>query len=396
MKMIKIVSLIILSLSLAVQSQEDQMQCYGSIKFLDPRVGLSFEAYYNLINSNNLCKTYIEPSFLLSEKIRYYLDGTDWVMMGRWIYNYDQNNNMDKKNWQYQIDSIWNDGTKFLYNYDNRNRKTEETEFLKEGSGYELTSKILYIYDENDKCTEHLHQLREWWSGKELEDQYWCFLKYDSTNKLIEHTGQKINSSKNWINNYAHTDYQYDLNDNLTSFIAQMWEDSEWKDFRKYSYLYDTRNKMIESYIFSLKEDNWDNAFQFLYTYDDYNYLIEQLDHFWDGSDWILIEKYEYIYNQPVGIEIEEFVSDNFNIFNNYPNPFNPSTTIKYSIPKQNNVTLKVVDVLGSEITTLVNKEQPQGNYEVEFDGSALTSGIYFYRIQSGDFVDTKKMILLK
>ena len=67
----------------------------------------------------------------------------------------------------------------------------------------------------------------------------------------------------------------------------------------------------------------------------------------------------------------------------NYPNPFNPSTTIKYSIPKQSNVTLKVFDVLGSEVATLVNKEQPQGNYEVEFDGAELTSGIYFYRITS-------------
>lgn len=65
-----------------------------------------------------------------------------------------------------------------------------------------------------------------------------------------------------------------------------------------------------------------------------------------------------------------------FDLHQNYPNPFNPSTTIKYSIPKQSNVTLKVFDVLGSEVTTLVNKEQSQGNYEVEFDGSELTSGI--------------------
>jgi predicted esterase len=80
----------------------------------------------------------------------------------------------------------------------------------------------------------------------------------------------------------------------------------------------------------------------------------------------------------------------------NYPNPFNPNTIIKYSIPKQSNVTLKVYDLLGSEVATLVNKKQPQGNYDVEFDCSDLTSGIYFYRLQSGDYVETKKMILLK
>jgi len=83
-------------------------------------------------------------------------------------------------------------------------------------------------------------------------------------------------------------------------------------------------------------------------------------------------------------------------ISQNYPNPFNPSTKISYAIPKQNNVTLKIFDVLGSEVATIVNKEQPQENYEFEFDGSALSSGIYFYRLQAGDFVVTTKMILLR
>jgi len=86
----------------------------------------------------------------------------------------------------------------------------------------------------------------------------------------------------------------------------------------------------------------------------------------------------------------------NISLSQNYPNPFNPTTAINYSIPKKSNVSLTVYDVLGSEVSDLVNKQQPQGNYEVEFDGSNFTSGIYFYRFQAGDFVETKKMILLK
>jgi hypothetical protein len=80
----------------------------------------------------------------------------------------------------------------------------------------------------------------------------------------------------------------------------------------------------------------------------------------------------------------------------NYPNPFNPITKIKYQIPELSFVTLKVIDVLGNEVETLVNEEKPIGNYEVEFNGYELTSGIYFYRLQAGFFVETKKMILLK
>jgi len=95
-----------------------------------------------------------------------------------------------------------------------------------------------------------------------------------------------------------------------------------------------------------------------------------------------------------------ESSSDNFQIDyklnQNYPNPFNPTTTIKYSIPKEGNVAIKTYGLLGNEIMTLVNKYQKPGSYEISFDGSNLTSGIYFYRIVSGIFLDTKKMILLK
>jgi len=95
-----------------------------------------------------------------------------------------------------------------------------------------------------------------------------------------------------------------------------------------------------------------------------------------------------------------------FQLYQNYPNPFNPSTKIKYSIPQTDNpllggargglVTLKVYDVLGNEIATLVNEELPAGEYEVEFDGTGLPSGIYFYLLKAGDFIQTRKMMLLK
>jgi len=80
----------------------------------------------------------------------------------------------------------------------------------------------------------------------------------------------------------------------------------------------------------------------------------------------------------------------------NFPNPFNPTTTIKYQIPELSFVTLKVYDVLGNEIATLVNEENSNGSYEVEFNATTLPSGIYFYRLQAGSFVDTKKMVLMK
>jgi len=105
-----------------------------------------------------------------------------------------------------------------------------------------------------------------------------------------------------------------------------------------------------------------------------------------------------YEYRFLVGIEenLSSLVPDAYLLSQNYPNPFNPVTKIKYQLPELSFVTLKVYDVLGSEIMTLVNEEIPVGSYTVEFDAVNLSSGIYFYRIQAGGFLQTKKMVLMK
>jgi 1,4-alpha-glucan branching enzyme len=85
-----------------------------------------------------------------------------------------------------------------------------------------------------------------------------------------------------------------------------------------------------------------------------------------------------------------------YKLSQNYPNPFNPSTIIRYQIPTAGNVTLKIYDILGREIKTLVNKYQQGGTYEITFNAANLSSGIYFYQIRTNNFVSTKKMILIK
>ena len=87
---------------------------------------------------------------------------------------------------------------------------------------------------------------------------------------------------------------------------------------------------------------------------------------------------------------------NNFHLAQNYPNPFNPSTTISFSIPERTNVMLKVINSLGEEVAVLVNVEKDSGSYSVEFRSTGLPSGIYIYRMQSGNFVSSKKMLLIK
>jgi len=109
------------------------------------------------------------------------------------------------------------------------------------------------------------------------------------------------------------------------------------------------------------------------------------------------IGAYESLLGTPVTVVGQELMKPNeFALYQNYPNPFNPSTKISWQSPTGSWQTLKVYDVLGNEVATLVNEEKPAGNYEVLFNRSDLASGIYFYRLQARDFIQTKKMILMK
>jgi hypothetical protein len=118
-----------------------------------------------------------------------------------------------------------------------------------------------------------------------------------------------------------------------------------------------------------------------------YLYRLKQIDN--DG---------QYEYSEV--IEIDLGLPNKFELSQNYPNPFNPSTKIKYSIPNVGSglaqTVLKVYDVLGNEVAILVNEYKPAGSYEVTFDASSLSSGIYFYKLHSGTFFETKKMLLIK
>jgi hypothetical protein len=88
--------------------------------------------------------------------------------------------------------------------------------------------------------------------------------------------------------------------------------------------------------------------------------------------------------------------SEDYKLFQNFPNPFNPSTKISYKIKKDGNVSLTVFNLVGQEVSVLVNEKQSAGNYEVEFDASELTTGVYLYKLQINGFTSVKRMTVLK
>ena len=112
--------------------------------------------------------------------------------------------------------------------------------------------------------------------------------------------------------------------------------------------------------------------------------------HPWDSNFWLQGTL------QILPVEEVDISPIVYSLSQNYPNPFNPSTTINFSIPQNAQVTLKIFDVLGKEVGTLLDQEVPSGNHEVQFDATGIPSGVYFYTLTAGNFVESKKMILLK
>jgi len=115
-----------------------------------------------------------------------------------------------------------------------------------------------------------------------------------------------------------------------------------------------------------------------------YSYRLKQVD--FDGS----------FTNHMLSETIEIGSVTTFALEQNYPNPFNPATIINYQIPVEGQVSLKVYDMLGNEVATLVNEIKTAGEHQIEFNAGAISSGIYFYRLQSGNFIETKRMMLMK
>ncbi|HOV98260.1 MAG TPA: endo-1,4-beta-xylanase [Bacteroidota bacterium] len=131
-----------------------------------------------------------------------------------------------------------------------------------------------------------------------------------------------------------------------------------------------------------------------LWRNDQKAYLIGQ-----DGAErpalqWL--RSYLDTANVILPVEKEGTIAQSYKLLQNYPNPFNPLTKIGYTIPQKVHVTIKVYNTLGQCVTTLFDGEQPQGSYEIPFDGSKLASGVYYYQLRAGNYIETKKLMLLK
>jgi len=290
--------------------------------------------------------------------------GEQWVNAFKWTYTYDENGNMTEDLRHSWLGEQWVNFRKYTSTYDENGYRTEEIEQYWVGEQWVNVWKYTSTYDENGNMTE---DLRQKWQGEQ------------------------------WVNNHKYT-YTYDENGNMTEDLRQYWQGEQWINDWIWTYTYDENGNRSEYLEQDWADEQWVNDWKVNYTYDENGNRSENLRQDWVGEQWVNVRKDSYLYEPAASIQ-ENYIGtqpNEYNLYQNFPNPFNPSTTIEYDLPKSSDVKIEVYNIAGQKIQTLLNKKMAAGSHQVEFNAQNLSSGVYFYRIEAGEYQDVKKMILLK
>ena len=373
---------------------------------------------------------------ILDSLIYIYMDGNK----DRIVYNYN-----DDLSLNYFIDAVWYnsewiDFEKHTNTYNSDGSLESVLWEWSNGSSEEWfkDAKDVYNYDSVGNRVFYLHQ---YFNGLEFENDFKYENCYDTANNLVSSVNQHwiegiwVNSSKSiytyspekvkdttlfqvWTNdqwvNYYLTNYEYDEKLNVITIQTKIWQEQQWSDYALAKLDYNENNNLVLENWQKAVYNNWENWFRIYYEYDDNFDLIHLYGEEWENGQWIpeneplkvtnpdgilfvyLAKEIFLYYSKPISVKNEKNISYEFNLLQNYPNPFNPVTTINYQLPETGFVTLKVYDILGREVTTLVNEEKSRGQYSINFDATAFASGIYIYQIRVNEYVSSKKMLLLK
>lgn len=342
----------------------------------------------------------------------------EWIITDKRTNTYNTDGNLESVLWEWfnAISGEWTKDARDVYNYDSLGNMVYSLHQNFDGHEFVNVFKYENYYDSANNLVSSINY--DW------TDSIWV----NRTKSVYTYTPENVNdtvlfqvwTNEQWIN-YQMYILKYDEELNIISNLVKRWDGNNWFNFGRGTYEYDVNNNRILEYFEIANNNNWENWFRIFYEYDDKNNLTHLFGEEWVNGQWIsenellritnpdgiiigfLANEIFMYYSPPTSVESEKNIVSGFNLLQNYPNPFNPSTTIRYEIPDRSFVTLKVYDILGNEIATLINEEKPSGIYEVEFNASnlpdgniGLSSGIYFCQLQAGVFIATKKLILLE
>ena len=287
----------------------------------------------------------------------------------------------------------------YQWEYEYEDGKLISKTYLKEkGNGLENDSRTLIEYDENDNAIEKISA--EWYNSTWKNTER-VQMAYNDNNLLVEEINSKFEYD-NWIPDKRYS-YTYDIHKNKNSELWQNYDTelSSWRIQRQIIYNFDDNDNMLSEFgqTWDYWENVWNDSYRHSFNYNRDNQLVNvvyQLNTGGIDKQWINWLKIDYEYSSATDIEDPAKIVTDYKLFNNYPNPFNPSTKITYSIPQQAKVSLTIHSITGEKVATLADGVQSPGQHNITFDAKNLSSGIYFYKLQADNYIEVKKMILMK
>jgi len=382
------------------------------------------------MNNERTTYTYDANGNMLSELYEYWW-WNQWVNNERTTYTYDANGNRLS-----ELYEQWSNGQlmysyRYTYTYDaNGNRLSELWEQWFSDQSVSI-SRYMNTYDANG---DRLSRFYEQWSddGKWVNDVR-CTYTYDANGNMLSELYEYWDDQ--WVNS-ERTTYTYDANNHVLSELYEQGPQGQLVNLWRSTYTYDANGDRLSWLNEQWSNGQWVGQYRETSTCDAQGNLTSVWCYTWLDSAWTPTGIGKGLSREFLGRPSKDrghavfFVSDSagnfyglgsgynftlirklivtgvasqsgsgpatYSLSQNYPNPFNPTTVISYQLPTAAIVRLVVYDLIGREVAVLVDEMKNAGTYEVRFDGSNLASGVYFYRIQAGDFTKARRLLLLK
>ncbi len=327
-------------------------------------------------------------------------DGTGgFIEYSRELNSYETNPKKEMIEAQFKTESGWENLSLTIALYLDDERTSEVTRYGWNGMEYELVEKYSYSYT-GGLLTEMINSL---WNGSEWTDVAKQNYQYDAQTRLLEYISTSYNETTQSWDNVFKLNNTYYGNDSLMT-IAQSGNINTWENLMMVINLYSPNEKLTKTTAFSWEDNSWLPEAMAEYTYDINGNNTLYVEHAYDSGEWSVYGRaiYSYIPTNPTDIDDDVVSAKDYKLYENFPNPFNPSTEIKYNLADESVVSIKIFDITGRQVTELVNQRQDAGIHNITFNAQGLASGVYLYSISArsidghSNFNAVKKMMLIR
>ncbi len=376
----------------------------------------------NWLNNRKYIYSYNSDDLLLERIMEFWIDN-QWTIMGRLLYSYNNDGNVTEIVEEAYIDGEWDNSSLFSHFYDNNGLMTEKRYQYWINSDWVNDHRFLFVYD-GENCIEESY---EFWESEQWNYNYKILSTFNENNYLVEIINLNWENIE-WLNNSKYT-YTYDNENLLQEKLIELWYNDNWIVSSRNLYSYDENLNLIENLRQILTTTNWEdqsinsfdydenqnqiewmyqsynssgelrNFFRYTNTFDENDNEIIKIREDWEDEQWVNDDRRIFSYENFT--ELTEFILAEIPM-TNFPNPFNPTTSIEFSIQLDSNINLSIFNIKGQKIKTLANNEFNSGHHSIIWNGDdennkPVSSSVYFYRLNvNGKTESVKKCLLLK